>query len=121
MAEAPEIKTIITQLRRPSGRPGDHGVAVEGAYIVVDGTVTLTDRAGKPVSHEGKGYSRKLEPGENPRTAAAALTKKFRLALLGKSGSATGFSGPIQLSDERQHRVMRAVRCQALPLAIDKL
>jgi hypothetical protein len=67
----PQFVTI--QIKPPKGEfPGQ---TAEGAFIVVDDVVTLTDREGAPARDaEGRTYSQKLQPGQtarptNPRAA----------------------------------------------------
>jgi hypothetical protein len=90
----PEVKLLTIQIS--SVTPSSpQGVCAEGAYIVTDGKVTLTDREGKPVRDpNGKPYSQPLKEGENPRVIAGRLTKRFRSVLRGKPG-VSGFSSPI--------------------------
>jgi hypothetical protein len=95
MPAKPEVKTIFAEVRRPRGT--DVGAVVEGAYLIEDGAVLLTDRDGTPVRDErGKFYRHLLEPNDNPRAIAARMTKEFRSMLRGKDGGRRdGFSGPI--------------------------
>jgi hypothetical protein len=94
-AGTPEVKTVFAQVRRPRG--ADPGAVVEGAYVVGDGAVVLTDRDGVPVRDErGKSYRHVLEPHDHPRAIAARLTKQFRSALRGNDQRRDGFSGPIR-------------------------
>jgi hypothetical protein len=61
--------------------------------------VTLTDRAGNPVrDDDGKTYVCKIAAGDDPHVTAQRITREFRLALLGKSKTASDFNGqlPIQ-------------------------
>jgi hypothetical protein len=98
MTDKPEVKTIFAQVRAPRGAD-DPGAAVEGAYVLEDGTVVLTDRDGTPVRDErGKHYRHTLTPNDNPRAVAARLTKEFRGALRGKNGGrVAGFEfGPLR-------------------------
>ena len=67
-----------------------------GFYTVTDGVVTMTDHAGKPATDEtGKTYTQKLEATDDARVIAGRLTKKLRLALLGKSDAPAGFHSSI--------------------------
>jgi hypothetical protein len=94
MTDKPEVRTIFAEVRRPRGL--DHGAVVEGAYVVEDGAVVLTDRTGVPVRDErGKHYRHVLTPNDNPRAIAARMTKEFRSALRAKDQRRDGFSGPI--------------------------
>jgi hypothetical protein len=91
----PEVKTIAVQISPPT-TSSPQGIIVEGAYIVTDGKVTLTDRDGRPVRDpDGRYHSQKLADGDNPRVIAARLTKKFRSVLRGDRKSASGFSSPL--------------------------
>lgn len=67
----------------------------EGAYILAEGVVTLTDRNGKAVrDKDGKKYQ--LPVGDNnPDIMACILTRKFRNALRGKKGGVAGFNRPL--------------------------
>jgi hypothetical protein len=97
-AKAPEVKTIFAQVRAPRGA-NDPGAAVEGAYVLEDGAVVLTNRDGVPVRDErGKHYRHTLAPNDNPRQIAARMTKEFRSALRGKAGAPlAGFEyGPLR-------------------------
>jgi hypothetical protein len=96
LTDKPQVHTIFVQVRAPKG-PGDYGAAVEGAYIVVDGAVTLTDRNGNAVKDQhGKSYSRKISDGETARAVAVRLTKDLRSILRGKDGRVNGFDRPIR-------------------------
>jgi hypothetical protein len=97
MADKPEVKTIFAEVRRPRGT--DPGAAVEGAYVLEDGAVVLTNRDGAPVKDErGKSYRHTLAPNDNERQIAARMTKEFRSALQGKNGGrVAGFEpGPLR-------------------------
>ena len=95
MTEKPEVQHVFVQVRRPRG--DDPGAAVEGAFIVKDGEVHLTDRQGNPVrDHNGKLYIRKIANGDSAKTIAGRLTKDMRYALRGKDGRVNGFDRPIQ-------------------------
>jgi hypothetical protein len=95
MTDKPEVFTVYAQVRAPRG-PSDPGAVVEGAYIVTDGVVTLTDRQGNPVRDQhGKLYTKKIANGDSARTIAARMTKDFRSMLRGKDGRVSGFTGPI--------------------------
>ena len=96
MTDKPEVQTVFVQVRRPRG-PGDPGAAVEGAFIVKDGVVHLTDRDGNPVRDDnGKLYSKPIANGDSAKTIAGRLTKDFRYALRGKDGRVNGFDRPIR-------------------------
>jgi hypothetical protein len=87
-------ETIFVQIRRPEH--GDQGVVAEGAYIVVDGVVTLTDRNGEPaIDGDGRRYTHKLVGDEKPRVIAGRLTKQLRDALRGSAFPTQGFGQPI--------------------------
>ena len=90
----PDVQFVAVQIARPKGNfPGQ---VCEGAFTVADGAVTLTDRKGKPaLDPQGMKYSQKLGEGEDARAVAGRLTKKLRLALLGKNLPARGFGMPI--------------------------
>ncbi len=95
MADKPLVQTVFVEVSRPS-RTYPAGVAAEGAFIVVDGEVRLTDRDGNPVrDHHGKLYSKPIANGDSAKQIAARLTKDFRSVLRGKDNQPSGFSGPI--------------------------
>ena len=97
MTDKPQVKTVFAEVRRPRGT--DPGAAVEGAYVLEDGAVVLTNRDGAPVRDErGKSYRHTLAPNDNPRQIAARMTKQFRSALQGKNGGrVAGFEpGPLR-------------------------
>ncbi len=88
------VHTVFVQLRPPKN--GDQGRVIEGAYTLVDGVVTLTNRKGEPACDgDGKRYVHKLKDGENARVIAGRLTRQLRDALKGSSGSVAGFGQPI--------------------------
>jgi len=90
-----KVYRVIVQIDQP--RDGFPGRVAEGAYIVDDGTVTLTNHLGIPVKdHEGRGYSKKLEPGQDGHVIAGRLTREFRRVRRGERSEVKGFSGPIQ-------------------------
>jgi hypothetical protein len=61
--------------------PDNLGAAVEGAYIVTDGVVQLTDRAGNIMrDHNGKTYSKKFGAGGTAKGVAGRLTKDLGFA-----------------------------------------
>jgi hypothetical protein len=88
----PQFVTI--QIKPPSGSfPGQ---TAEGAFIVEDGVVVLTDREGNPARDgDGKFYKQKLADGQNPKLIAGRLTRQLRTALRGKDAPVNGFDGPI--------------------------
>jgi hypothetical protein len=72
---------------------GDTGTIEVGHYTVADGTVTLTDREGEPIT-SGRlrlGYSAKMGEGETPAQVANRLLWRHYRAT--KSGS--DFNRPI--------------------------
>jgi hypothetical protein len=90
----PEVYSITVQIKAPARDfPGQ---VCHGCYTFADGVVTLTDCDGNPVRDgQGQQYTRKLPPGStlvDAENAAGALTKEFRLALLGKTKSSERFS-----------------------------
>jgi hypothetical protein len=90
----PEVHTVFVQIEPPKGT--FEGRAVEGCYTVESNVLSLTNRRGEPVQDaEGKTYTHKLEPGDNPKQIAGLLTKKFRKVRRGNSTPTRGFSGPI--------------------------
>lgn len=94
MSERPKVFNVIVQIRAPRG--DDPGQVAEGRYILVDGTVTLTDHTGRPVrDHDGKTYSRKVNEGDDPRVIAGRLTKEFRRVIRGENKIISGFRRPI--------------------------
>jgi hypothetical protein len=86
---------VFIQIRRPDG--SDPGQTAEGAFIIEDGVVVLTDRDGNPARDgDGKFYKRKLADGENPKVIAGRLTRELRTALRGKNAPVNDFDGPIR-------------------------
>jgi hypothetical protein len=95
MKEKPEVFTVFAQVRAPRG--SDPGAAVEGAYVITDGVVHLTDRDGNPVRDDnGKLYAKKIANGDTAKVIASRLTKDFRNALRGKDNRVSGFGAPLQ-------------------------
>ena len=87
-------QSVFIQIRRPDG--SDPGQTAEGAFIVEDGVVILTDRDGNPARDgDGKFYKQKLADGQNPKVIAGRLTRELRSALRGKNAPTNGFDGPI--------------------------
>jgi hypothetical protein len=88
----PQFVTI--QIKPPKGEfPGQ---TAEGAFIVENDTVILTDREGNPARDgDGKFYKQKLVDGQNPKMIAGRLTRELRSALRGKDAAKNGFDGPI--------------------------
>jgi hypothetical protein len=81
-----EVKQVIVTIKQP--KPGFPGQVAYGHYTVVDDLLTMTDQQGGPAeSIEGKRYTRKLAPGEDPRPVARRLTKEIRLALRGDTSA----------------------------------
>jgi hypothetical protein len=90
----PEVHTVFVQIEPPKGK--FEGRVVEGCYTIEGSLLSLTNRHGDPVRDaEGKSYTHKLEPGDNPKQIAGLLTKKFRKARRGNNAALRGFSGPI--------------------------
>jgi hypothetical protein len=88
------LHRVEVQIEAPKenfpGRP------VQGMYVVDDKVVILVDHVGNPVrNRDGKTYSKKLEPGEDPRVIAGRLTKQFRRARRGDKNSVPGFHDQI--------------------------
>jgi hypothetical protein len=73
------------------------GQVAYGYDTVDDGTVTMTDKNGKPAGEEIEmKFRHKLEPNEDVRSVSAMLTKKLRIALRpGGKAPVHGFEGPI--------------------------
>ena len=87
----PDVLYVTVQTRSP--RRDDPGAVIEGWYVVSDGTVTLTDRAGNPIkNYEGKLYQQHA-PGASARVVAGRLLRSHRLSR--KSARVSGFDGPI--------------------------
>src|SRR5215472_1344967 len=62
----PEVHSVQVQIERPKGTFA--GRVVEGRYIVEGNVLSLTNHDGVPVRDaEGKAYTHKLEPGDNPK------------------------------------------------------
>jgi hypothetical protein len=88
-------QSVFIQIRKLDG--ADPGQVAEGAFIVEDGVVILTDRDGNPARDgDGKFYKRKLADGQNPKVIAGRLTRELRTALRGKNAPVNGFDGPIR-------------------------
>jgi hypothetical protein len=75
------IQTVTIQLERPRGD-------FAGKIGVEDGTVLLVDSNGNPIDRVR--YGRKLTPGEDAKTVACVLTRRW----LG--GKSTSFARRIQ-------------------------
>src|SRR6476660_8811925 len=90
---APEVFCFHIDLKRPSEtQPGQ---IAEGAYVLSDGEVTLTDLKGRAVHDQnGKTYTRKLKDGEEPDSVARQLMRELRTALRGTHVAGFG-AGPI--------------------------
>jgi hypothetical protein len=86
--------------RSKSSPPAAHSPTAktaEGAFIVEDGVVILTDREGNPAPDgDGKFYKQKLADGQNPKVITARMTRELRTALRGKNAPVNGFDGPIR-------------------------
>jgi hypothetical protein len=83
-----EVFKISVQTRRPDG--DDPGAVTEGAYIVDDGVLTMTQPDGSPVRNPER-FTHKLRDGDNAPGIAGQLTLEIRQALLGK-GTVAGFN-----------------------------
>jgi hypothetical protein len=82
----PDVQKITVQVTAPRG--GDPGRVTTGFYTVIDNVLTMTDASGIPIRRGGGDhYTRKLEPGENPRVWAGIYTKEIRGSI--RTGSAT--------------------------------
>jgi hypothetical protein len=77
------METVFIQIRAP--RRQDFGRVLEGHYNVVDDTVVLVDRAGKPLKADDKNYSRKLAAGDNAKQVAGQLLRSHYNATRGGS------------------------------------
>jgi hypothetical protein len=89
------IHTVIIQIDPPRG--DFPGRTAEGRYTHEDGIVTLVDHFGNPVrGSDGKTYTKKIRPEENPRGIAGRMTREFIAARRGKT--VDGFDGPIAYS-----------------------
>src|SRR5689334_22457156 len=90
---AREVFCFHIELKRPTDtQPGQ---IAEGAYILGDGEVTLTDLKGRAVHDQnGKIYKCKLKEGEQPDSVARQLMRELRTALRGNHVAGFG-SGPI--------------------------
>ncbi len=96
-----KVHTVYVQLAAPGGQY-QFGKVAEGAYVVEDGVVILTDRDGKPArDSDGKRYEHKLQDGENAKRTAGRLTRKLRDALRDRSGGMEGFGGEINYPDAK--------------------
>ncbi len=91
-----KVFSVVIQIKAP-GRHGFPGRTVEGAYIVENGSVILTDYEGKPaLDDRGYRYTHKLAEGENAETIAGRLTRELREALRGRDAPVRGFDEPIE-------------------------
>jgi hypothetical protein len=66
------VQTVPSREGHP-GAISDPGAISESHYIVEDGTVTLTDAAGKPLP--GQRHKRKLGPEDDEMVVARALLR----------------------------------------------
>jgi hypothetical protein len=72
-----DVHYFYTQTARPSEHEPTGAIA-EGWYIIEDGTVILTDSAGKPISE--KDFRLKPQPGEE----VLAVARKLLRAKMGR-------------------------------------
>jgi hypothetical protein len=88
------LHRVEVQIEAPKG--DFPGRTVQGVFTHENGVVTLTDHFGNPVrGTDGKTYSKKIGPEENPRVVAGRMTREFSKARRGKT--VNGFDGgPIQ-------------------------
>jgi hypothetical protein len=94
MTSAPEVFQFHITLKDPS--EFSPGQIAEGAYILSDGGVTLTDLRGRAVHDQnGKIYKCKLKEGEQSDALARRLMRELRTALRGSHVAGFG-SGPIE-------------------------
>jgi hypothetical protein len=78
MSDKPEVFIIQAQVAAPS-KTLKQGAVVMGCYIIDDGCIVMTDAQGEPISdNDGRAYSHKLEPGDNPKSIAAQLVRRVR-------------------------------------------
>jgi hypothetical protein len=93
-----EIKEVIVQIRPPSDRRGDYGLATSGFYRVDENRrLTMTDENGTPVRRKnGELWTHLLKLEEKPEVIARILTKQIRTAI---HGDAAGFHRRIEYSD----------------------
>jgi hypothetical protein len=80
-----EIKSVWITTVLPRG--DDPGAGEFGYYRVVDSVLQMVDESGKPA---GKKF--KLEPGDDPKTVAARLTKEAWM----KRGGESNFDRPLR-------------------------
>lgn len=74
---APQVHTVITTERNPrKNDPDDTGQVAYGSFTVTGNTLTLLSINGEPI--EGGPKAKRLEPGEDPRQAAARLIRQIR-------------------------------------------
>jgi hypothetical protein len=88
------IKSVIIQLRRPSGHPDDHGLVAIGHYTVEDGVLTMLDDDGKPLRERGKIIKRTLAEGDDPEQVARRITRDIAVR-----PDPDGFRAPIHYPD----------------------
>jgi hypothetical protein len=94
VTDKPEIFQVGIQIRGPKG--DDPGQISRGHYHVTDGVLTLVDPKGNVAQDDnGKIYSAKLAPNDDPQIIAGRLTKQLRDALRGKGAPPSGFSRPL--------------------------
>jgi hypothetical protein len=72
-----KLHKITIQTEKPSG--DFPGRVAEGNYTFEDNEVTLTNHIGSAIrEREGKSYSQKLKPGEDPHVVAKILFREWR-------------------------------------------
>ena len=68
-----EVKKITIQIRAPRGQDG--GEVAIGHYVVVEGSVVLTDENGKPISGVAKQH---IGPDGDARLIACCMVRNNR-------------------------------------------
>ena len=94
----PDVVKSLTQIAPQTIRDGvsiDPGTVALGYYVVEDGTLTMTDESGKPVTDASGGlFAAKVGPGDDYWRIAGYLMRNLR-ARLNKSS----FNRPLRAPD----------------------
>ena len=95
MTDKPEVHQVYVEVK-PVSRALPTGQVAYGFYTVVDALLTMTNQKGVAVQDDnGKTYTAKLAPNDDPQIIAGRLTKQLRDALRGKGAPPSGFSRPL--------------------------
>jgi hypothetical protein len=79
----PEVHHVYGTVRNPMG--DDLGQVTNGYYMLVDGVLTMTDRAGVPIRgmNNGEKFQHKLAAGDDTAAVARRLTMRIYRMLRG--------------------------------------